>query len=82
LSVRRNPLIWALPLQAALLFWRLDLLEPWGDEWFTLTTAPQPLTEIASIVAGNIHPPLYFLLRRLPCSTFSLQGASRRAAQS
>jgi hypothetical protein len=45
-----------------LLFWRLDLLEPWGDEWFTLTTAPQPLTEIASIVAGNIHPPLYFFL--------------------
>ena len=33
--IKRNPLVWALPIQAAMLFWRLDLLEPWGDEWFT-----------------------------------------------
>src|SRR5438552_1723761 len=57
-----NPLIWALPLQAALLFWHLDLLDPWGDEWYTLTIVPQPLGEIASALAGNIHPPLYFWL--------------------
>jgi len=57
-----NPLIWALPVQAVLLFWRLDLLDPWGDEWHTLRTVPQPLGEIASTLAGNIHPPLYFWL--------------------
>jgi hypothetical protein len=58
--MRRNPLLWAIPLQAILLFWNLDLLDPWGDEWFTLTTVPQPLSQVASTVAGNIHPPLYY----------------------
>ena len=37
---QRNPLVWALPLQALLLLSNLDLLDPWGDEWFTLTTVP------------------------------------------
>jgi len=57
-----TPLFWVLPAQAFLLFWRLDLLEPWGDELFTLDTAPQSLEQIGSIVANNIHPPLYFYL--------------------
>ena len=57
-----TPLFWVLPAQAFLLFWRLDLLEPWGDELFTLDTAPQSLEQIGSIVADNIHPPLYFYL--------------------
>src|SRR5262245_7582412 len=61
-SMQRNPLVWALPLQALLLFSNLDLLDPWGDEWFTLTTVPQPVSEIVSTVAGNIHPPLYYVL--------------------
>ena len=60
-----NPLFWALPLQAILFFWRLDLLEPWGDELFTLNAAPQSLQQIASIVGHNIHPPLYFDLLHL-----------------
>ncbi len=60
--MRRNPLAWALPLQSLLLFWNLDLLDPWGDEWFTFTTVSHPLSEVASIVAGNIHPPLYYFL--------------------
>jgi 4-amino-4-deoxy-L-arabinose transferase-like glycosyltransferase len=57
-----SPLFWALPVQAILLFWRLDLLEPWGDELFTLDTAPQSLQQIGLIVGNNIHPPLYFYL--------------------
>ena len=51
-NVQRNPLVWALPLQALLLLSNLDLLDPWGDEWFTLTTVPQPLSQVVSTVAG------------------------------
>jgi hypothetical protein len=61
-SLQRNPLAWALPLQALLLLSHLDLLDPWGDEWFTLTTVPQPLGKVVSTVVGNIHPPLYYVL--------------------
>src|SRR5262249_13095757 len=61
-SVLRNPLLWALPLQATLLLWSLDLLDPWGDEWFTLKTISQPVSQLVSTVAENIHPPLYFVL--------------------
>src|SRR6516162_4975229 len=61
-KVQRNPLVWALPLQALLLLSNLDLLDPWNDEWFTLTTVPEPLSQLVSTVAGNIHPPLYFVL--------------------
>ena len=60
--VRRNPLVWALPLQSLLLLSNLDLLDPWGDEWFTITTVPQATSQVVSAVAGNIHPPLYFVL--------------------
>ena len=52
----------ALAVQAALLFYRLDLLEPWGDEWFTLTTVPRTLSQIRSVVERVAHPPLYFFL--------------------
>ena len=58
----RNPLPCALVIQAALLFYRLDLLEPWGDESHTLTIVPQPLNQIRSMVEGALHPPLYFFL--------------------
>jgi hypothetical protein len=61
-NLLRNPLIWALPLQALLLLSNLDLLDPWGDELFTLAIVPQPVSEILSDVAENIHPPLYFVL--------------------
>lgn len=57
--MRQNPLAWALPIQAALLFACLNLLDPWGDEWQILTVAPQPLNQLRPIVD---HPPLYFLL--------------------
>ena len=48
LDVQRNPLVWALPLQALLLLSNLDLLDPWSDEWFTLTNVPQPLSQVVS----------------------------------
>ncbi len=60
--VTRNLLPCALAIQAALLFYRLDLLEPWQDEWFTLTTVPQPLNQIRTIVQDANHPPLYYFL--------------------
>src|SRR5262249_12714941 len=52
----------ALPLQALLLLSNLDLLDPWNDEWFTTATVVQPVSQIVSTVAGNIHPPLYYVL--------------------
>ena len=58
----RNPLVWALPLQALLLLSDLDLLDPWADEWFDITAVSQPVSQVLSTVAGNIHPPLYFVL--------------------
>src|SRR5262245_31094906 len=58
----RNPLIWVLPLQAFLLFLKLDLLDPWGDEWFTITIAPEPVGQIVTALVKDIHPPLYFIL--------------------
>ena len=60
--VQRHPLVWALPLQALLLLSNLDLLDPWGDEWFDIVTVSQPMSQVISAVAANIHPPLYFVL--------------------
>ncbi len=60
LNVLRNPLVWALPLQALLLLSDLDLLDPWGDEWFTLTTVPHALSQV--VYADSMHPPLYYAL--------------------
>jgi hypothetical protein len=74
--MRRNPLPCALAIQAGLLFYRLDLLEPWGDEWFTLTTVPLPLNRIRTMVEGVAHPPLYYFLLhfwiQIPCSASPL----------
>jgi len=61
-TLQRNPLVWALPLQALLLLLNLDLLDPWNDEWFTLTIVPEPLSQLISTVAGVDHPPLYYVL--------------------
>jgi hypothetical protein len=57
--IKQDPLTWALPIQAVLLFTHLSLLDPWGDEWQILTVAPQPLNQFRPIAN---HPPLYFLL--------------------
>ena len=61
-TLQQNPLAWALPLQAFLLLLNLDLLDPWNDEWFTLTIVPEPLSQLISTVAGVDHPPLYYVL--------------------
>src|SRR5262249_18080398 len=58
----RNPLLWALPLQALLLLSNLDLLDPWKDEWLTLSIVSKPLSQVVSTVAGMDHPPLYYVL--------------------
>ena len=60
--VQRNPLVWALPLQALLLFWNLDLLDPWGDEWITLNIVSKSFSGIIHTLAGFDHPPLYYVL--------------------
>ncbi len=57
---RYSPLWLLLPVQAVLLFWNLDLLSVWTDELFTLDVAPLPFSEIASRLARDIHPPLYY----------------------
>jgi hypothetical protein len=56
----RHPLRWLLPIQAALLLTRLDLLPIWGDEQFTLNVVALPWSGISSALAADIHPPLYF----------------------
>jgi hypothetical protein len=61
LVVQQNPLLWALPLQALMLLSNLDLLDPWGDEWSTLTIhISQPLSRVVFI--DPMHPPLYHVL--------------------
>jgi hypothetical protein len=63
-------------VQAALLFWRLDLLPVWGDEQFTLDASAQPLSRIVDLVRDDIHPPLYYVLvhywTKLPWSAASI----------
>lgn len=56
------PLAVLLPLEALLLFWRLDLLSPWFDEADTLLFMHGPLAQAIAIPASGLHPPLYFVL--------------------
>ena len=58
----RHPLAVCLPLQALLLFWRLDLLSPWFDEADTLLFTRGPIGPAIAIPASGLHPPLYFAL--------------------
>lgn len=37
----------------------------WYDEMFTLGLANQPLGELISITAGDVHPPLYYMIVKL-----------------
>ena len=67
-TVRRlsgHPLLILLPLQALLLFWRLDRLPAWGDEEMTLRVCAAPAPEALQLLANDIHPPLYFWLARI-----------------
>jgi hypothetical protein len=74
-----RPLAVLLPLEALLLFWRLDLLSPWFDEADTLLFIHGPLAQAIAIPASGLHPPLYFLLlwcwMRLPLGLgWTVQG--------
>ena len=51
-------------LQASFLFHRLDLLDAWGDEIFTLRVIGLPWNEIPGILHRDIHPPLYYALAK------------------
>ena len=51
-------------LQASFLFHRLDLLDAWGDEIFTLRIIGLPWNEIPGILHRDIHPPLYYALAK------------------
>lgn len=64
----RRPLLLFLPLQAAVGFYRLDLLPVWGDEQFTLDVIALPWPEIPGRLARDIHPPLYYVLLKLWCA--------------
>jgi hypothetical protein len=57
---QQNPLLWALPLQTLLLLSNPNLLDPWNDEWFTLTHILQPLNQV--VVTDPMSPPLYYVL--------------------
>lgn len=52
----------ALVIQAALLFFRLDLLPVWTDERATITLAPEPPSRILDALRADVHPPLYMLM--------------------
>jgi hypothetical protein len=60
----QQPLIWVLPLQAFLVFWRLDFLDPWTDEGSALDIAALSIREMTRNLAGDFHPPLYYMLGR------------------
>jgi len=64
-AILRRPLAVLLPIQAVLLWVRLDLLPVWGDEQFTLSVIALPWTEIPARLAADIHPPLYYALVKL-----------------
>jgi hypothetical protein len=68
--LRRNPLAALLPLQAFVSLFHLGLLSPWMDEAGTLMALRHSLREVIAFAAGDVHPPLYYLLlfawQRLP----------------
>ena len=66
-TVRRliaHPLFVLLPVQAVLLFWRLDRLPAWGDEEMTRRVCAASWPEALQLLANDIHPPLYFSIAR------------------
>src|SRR5436190_10016707 len=59
---RLGTLLLILALQTMLLFYDLDLLRMWGDESFTVKTVQLQPGEIARVLAGDMYPPLYYVL--------------------
>jgi uncharacterized membrane protein len=42
--------------------WNLTTLQPWYDESFTLLVGNLPLDRLFQAVAGDVHPPAYYLI--------------------
>jgi hypothetical protein len=62
--VTDHPFLVLLPLQAALLLWRLDRLPIWDDEEVTRFVATAPWADALQLLRNDNHPPLYFCLAR------------------
>src|SRR5581483_7376390 len=60
--LRQHPVIFFLPLHAALLFWNLGLWLPWLDEVISLRVVQLPYGEMLRIAEADVHPPLYYTL--------------------
>ena len=58
------PLLAPILLAFGLRAWRLDLQALWWDEGISLYLANQDVATILADRAGDVHPPLYFLLLR------------------
>ena len=56
---------WIVMLAAAVLHLVPDGSPIGGDEFFTWWAVQQPVDEIVRIAAGDVHPPVYFLLAAL-----------------
>lgn len=48
----------------------------WYDELFSLGLAVQPLGELVSITARDVHPPLYYMIVKLFLSLFGTAGSA------
>lgn len=46
----------------------------WGDETFTTNLVQQSFSEIASITAADVHPPLYYFIVRIFYLVFGKRG--------
>ena len=46
----------------------------WGDEAYTIRLAQMQLQPMFTETAGDVHPPLYYMLVRLFCSIFGYRG--------
>ena len=65
LQPKNRPSLWVLffaLLGFALRVQRLDFQPLWGDEGWSFYLALQPLPDLLALTAGDIHPPLYYLL--------------------
>lgn len=47
---------------AVLRCWNLTAIQPWYDESFTLLVGNLPLDRLFGAVAGDVHPPAYYLI--------------------
>lgn len=80
----RGALPFFLAVQAGLLFYRLDLLPIWGDEFGTLRLSAMPLRQIPGNLTDDVHPPLYYFLvhiwLQMPWFGSALAGARALSA--